>query len=89
MAGNVWEWVQDFYRSDAYQLQSDKKVAVNPQGPKDSFDPEEPYITKRTQRGGSFLCEEKFCASYRPSGRMKTSPDTGLIHTGFRCVSAK
>ncbi len=87
MAGNVWEWVQDFYRSDAYQLQSDKKVAVNPQGPKDSFDPEEPYITKRTQRGGSFLCEEKFCASYRPSGRMKASPDTGLIHTGFRCVS--
>jgi formylglycine-generating enzyme required for sulfatase activity len=86
MAGNVWEWVQDFYRSDAYQLQVDKKDIVNPQGPKDSYDPEEPYITKRTQRGGSFLCEEKFCASYRPSGRMKASPDTGLIHTGFRCV---
>ena len=44
------------------------------------------YIAKRVQRGGSFLCEEKFCASYRPSGRMKAIPDTGLTHTGFRCV---
>jgi formylglycine-generating enzyme required for sulfatase activity len=86
MAGNVWEWVQDFYRADAYALQAGKKAIVNPQGPKDSYDPEEPYIPKRTQRGGSFLCEEKSCASYRPSGRMKASPDTGLIHTGFRCV---
>ncbi len=55
MAGNVWEWGQDFYRSDAYQLQIDKKDIVNSQGPKDSYDPEEPYITKRTQRGGSLF----------------------------------
>ncbi len=86
MAGNVWEWVHDYYRFDAYQIQAEKKAVVNPQGPKDSYDPDEPYIAKRTQRGGSFLCEEKSCASYRPSARMKASPDTGLLHTGFRCV---
>ena len=86
ITGNVWEWVQDYYRADAYQLDTSHKVTSNPQGPKDSYDPEEPYITKRSQRGGSFLCAENYCASYRPSARMKASPDTGLIHTGFRCV---
>ena len=25
-------------------------------------------------------------ASYRPSARMKASPDTSLPHVGFRCV---
>ena len=86
MAGNVWEWVKDFYRSDAYRTEAAHKLSDNPQGPKDSYDPEEPYIQKRTQRGGSYLCAENFCASYRPSARMKASPDTSLVHTGFRCV---
>ena len=27
-----------------------------------------------------------YCRGYRTSARMKTAPDTGLIHTGFRCV---
>jgi sulfatase modifying factor 1 len=90
MAGNAWEWVLDWYRPDTYARQTGEKVAVNPQGPADSHDPEEPYIPKRVQRGGSFLCHSDYCASYRPSARMKASPDTGLMHTGFRCVlSAK
>ncbi|QXP84994.1 formylglycine-generating enzyme family protein [Methylococcus sp. Mc7] len=86
MTGNVWEWVQDWYRFDAYARRASKSVPANPQGPADSFDPEEPYIQKRVQRGGSFLCDDGYCASYRPSARMKASPDTGLSHTGFRCV---
>jgi formylglycine-generating enzyme required for sulfatase activity len=61
---------------------------MNPQGPSESLDPEEPYIKKRSQRGGSFLCDKSYCASYRPSARMKASPDTGLVHTGFRCVKS-
>lgn len=86
MIGNVWEWVHDWYRADAYYQTEAEVVSVNPQGPNDSFDPEEPYISKRVQRGGSFLCAPNFCASYRPSARMKASPDTGLMHSGFRCV---
>jgi sulfatase modifying factor 1 len=85
--GNVWEWVSDWYRSDYYQTLSARGgEAVNPAGPADSFDPDEPSMPKRVNRGGSFLCHAQYCASYRPAARMKTAPDTGQIHLGFRTV---
>ncbi|OQP55927.1 sulfatase [Niastella yeongjuensis] len=85
VAGNVWEWCSDWYRSDYYAQVAAKKLE-NPTGPAASYDPDEPTVPKRVVRGGSFLCHASYCASYRVSARMKTSPDTGLEHTGFRCV---
>ncbi|MEO6683593.1 MAG: formylglycine-generating enzyme family protein [Ginsengibacter sp.] len=85
MAGNVWEWCSDWYDADYYKSFG-KGVAVNPQGPQKSFDPQDPYTPKRSLRGGSFLCNDAYCSGYRVSRRMKSSPDTGLEHTGFRCV---
>ena len=37
-------------------------------------------------QGGSFLCTDEYCSGYRTSNRMGSSIDTGLNHTGCRCV---
>ncbi len=92
MAGNVWEIVNDWYRPDYYTAlhkNPDRAARKNPPGPADSYDPDEPGISKKVTRGGSWMCSDNYCRGYRPSARMKTAPDTGLQNTGFRCVKDK
>jgi formylglycine-generating enzyme required for sulfatase activity len=86
-SGNVWEWVSDWYRPDYYgTLAAAGGVARDPRGPPDSIDPMEPGVAKRVQKGGSFLCTDRYCARYVPGARGKEAPDSAANHVGFRCV---
>ena len=85
MEGNVWEWCSDLYRPDYYQ----NSPANNPQGPSDSYDPDEPGLEKHVQRGGSFLCSDQYCIRYKPGSRGKGETSSASNNLGFRCVKDK
>jgi sulfatase modifying factor 1 len=80
MAGNVWQWTMDVYRESSADAPS--CPACIPSGPAYASE------IRRVTKGGSFLCSEVYCESYRPSARRGTPRDTGSEHVGFRCVAS-
>ena len=84
MSGNVWEWCSDWLDMEFYKKPTASRK--NSKGPAVSFNPANPYQQEKVIRGGSFLCNGGYCSGYRNARRMGSSPDTGLNHTGFRCV---
>jgi sulfatase modifying factor 1 len=88
MAGNVWEFTSDWYNTNYYNEIAQQNLELkNPTGATIGYTPTNPYIQERIIKGGSFLCNASYCASYRISSRMGTSIDSSLEHVGFRTVA--
>lgn len=71
MAGNVAEWVSDWYEKDYYKTAPDK----NPKGPE--------HGTQKAFRGGGWIDSTP---SVRVSQRNGTDPKTSMNWLGFRCA---
>lgn len=88
VGGNIWQWCADWYRPDYFTQLAAQGTAVNPQGPADSYDPQEPGAKKRVQKSGSFLCSDQYCSRYLVGSRGRGSVDSGSSNVGFRCVKS-
>jgi iron(II)-dependent oxidoreductase len=74
MAGNVAEWVADWYDKDYYKAAPDR----NPKGPE--------HGTQKGFRGGGWIDSTP---SVRASQRNGTDPNTKMNWLGFRCARDK
>lgn len=41
---------------------------------------------RRVLKGGSFLCDPNVCHGYQIKGKSASTPESGMVHIGFRCV---
>ena len=92
MAGNVWEWTDDWYTSE--RASDTSHACCGPSETRDgtreeSLDPGQPdiVIPRKVVKGGSHLCTPQYCYRYRPAARQPQMIDTATSHIGFRTIA--
>ena len=91
MAGNVWEWTDDFF-TPAHADEADRPCCT-PRNPRTTsanrsygHDGVGDQIPRRVTKGGSHLCAPNYCLRYRPAARQGEPIDSTTSHIGFRCI---
>lgn len=87
MAGNVWEWTDDWYSAENQATPS--CCAPSRGGTREgSYDPSQPEVAipRKVVKGGSHLCTPQYCYRYRPAARQPQMIDTATSHIGFRGI---
>jgi len=75
VGGNVWEWTNDWYKSDYYQYCVDNNIVNAPQGPDTG--------TQRVARGGDWGHDYRYL---RVADRHAPTPTDRNDGLGFRCA---
>lgn len=75
VAGNVWEWCEDYFSPAYHHVTSRENPLQNHPTP------------NRSLRGGSFLCHQSYCNRYRVAARSSNTPDSSASNIGFRVVN--
>lgn len=82
MAGNVSEWVSDWYSKEYYR-HSPQKNPAGPESGDSSWKPDEPT---RIVRGSNFRIYPVEQASFYATSRWPLPPESAQLVVGFRCA---
>ena len=81
MAGNVAEWVADWFTEDYFREDKEKEILENPKGPEETG--------VKTRKGGSWYYQEQGIRTYarwRNPPRYRDAPNVKGSPNGFRCA---